>query len=121
MKQEVSKLGEPNKLMLSCDVLCALLPSADRNCVRKSLVQLSIFLCHRFPRMRKVTAGKLFEALLTYTDKNIVPDQNLDEINAVLSDTNWDMPNVEGLRPVRNRLCELMGIPPPAVVKKVVA
>ena len=39
MKAEVSKLGEPNKLMLSCDVLCALLPSADRNCVRKCLVQ----------------------------------------------------------------------------------
>ena len=35
----MSKLGEPNKLMLSCDVLCALLPSADRNCVRKCLVQ----------------------------------------------------------------------------------
>ena len=60
--------------------------------LRKCLVQLSIFLCHRFPRMRKVTAAKLFEALLTYSDKDIVPAENLDEVNAVLSDTNWDAP-----------------------------
>ena len=85
MKQEVSKLGEPNKLMLSCDVLCALLPSADRNCVRKCLVQLSIFLCHRFPRMRKVTAGKLFEALLTYSDRDIVPEENLEAARATVT------------------------------------
>ena len=55
------------------------------------------------------------------TDKDIVPEENLEEVNSVLSDTNWDAPNVEELRPVRNRLCELMGIPAPAVVKKVVA
>ena len=34
VKAEVNKLGEPNKLMLSCDVLCALLPAADTACVR---------------------------------------------------------------------------------------
>ena len=55
------------------------------------------------------------------SDRDIVPEGNLEEVNSVLSDTNWDMPNLEELRPVRNRLCELMGIPPPAVVKKVVA
>ncbi len=120
VKAEVNKLGEPNKLMLSCDVLCALLAAADKTCVKKCLVQLSIFLCHRFPRMRKVTAGKLFEALLTYSDKEIVPEGNLDEINSILSDTNWDG-QIEELRPVRNKLCDLMGVPAPTVVKKIVA
>jgi hypothetical protein len=119
VKSEVNKLGEPNKLMLSCDVFCALLATADKACSKKCLVQLSIFLCHRFPRMRKVTAAKLFEAILTYSDKEIVPEENLDEVNVILSDTNWDA-GIEELRPVRNKLCSLMGVKAPAVLSKVV-
>ena len=45
----------------------------DPQCVRKSLVQLAIFLCHRFPRVRKYTADKFYEALLTFSDREIVP------------------------------------------------
>ena len=119
LKAEIAKCGEPNKLMSSCDVLCALLQSANETAVKKSLVQLSIFLCHKFPRVRKVTANKLFEALLTYSE--VVPDEDkLDEINSILSDTNWDQ-NLETLRPIRNKLCKLLDIPEPAVIKKVVA
>ena len=34
--------------------------------VQKCFIQISIFLCHKFPRIRKVTATKLFETLLVY-------------------------------------------------------
>jgi hypothetical protein len=119
LKLEVAKCGEPNKLMSSIDVLCSLLQSANLQTVRKCLLQLSIFLCHKFPRLRRYTANKLFEALLTYSDREIVPLENLDDINAVLSDTNWDQ-NVETLRLIRNSLCELMKVPPPVLITKVV-
>jgi hypothetical protein len=39
------------------------------------------------------------------------------QVNTILSDTNWDS-NVDELRPIRNRLCELVGVQPPAVIKK---
>ena len=47
--------------------------ASNPECIRRSLVQLSIFLCHRFPRVRKYTADKFYEALLTFADKQIVP------------------------------------------------
>lgn len=117
VKAEIAKSGDPNKLMLSCDVLCALLQATNRTAVEKSLVQLSIMLCHKFPRIRKVTAAKLFEAFLTYSDREIVPDDKMDEVNNILSDTDWDQP-VEVLRPIRNSLCDILSIPAPALIKK---
>ena len=76
-KAEVSKCGDPNKIMTSADVFCQLLQSGDNNTVKKCLVQLSIFLCHKFPRVRKSTAEKLYEAILTFADKEIVPGKQL--------------------------------------------
>lgn len=35
-----------------------------------------------------------------------------------LGETNWEM-EVAELKPIRNSLCDLFGIPPPIVVKKV--
>ncbi len=87
VKAEVSKCGDPTKLMAACDVLCTLLQCTDRKTVDRSLTQLGIFLCHKFPRMRRATAGKLFEAILTYSDREIVPDDALDEVNAILGET----------------------------------
>eukprot|EP00095_Tigriopus_kingsejongensis_P012338 maker-scaffold198_size266703-snap-gene-0.21 protein:Tk12338 transcript:maker-scaffold198_size266703-snap-gene-0.21-mRNA-1 annotation:"tubulin-specific chaperone d" len=117
VKAEIAKSGDPQKLMLSCDVICALLQTHDSLAVKKALVQLSIFLCHKFPRIRKLTANKLFEALLTFSDRSIVPEENFDAVNAILSDTDWDK-SIEILRPMRNNLCDLMGVPAPAIIKK---
>ena len=120
IKAEISKCGDPNKLMLSVEVICGLLASADPAAVKKCLVQLSIFLCHKFPRIRKITASKLFEALLTFADREIVPEENLDDVNTILSDTDWDQ-DIATLRPIRNNLCDLLKIPAPAILKKIVA
>ena len=116
VKTEITKCGEPNKLVSSIDVFCGLLQSEHKLTVSKCLVQLSIFLCHKFPRIRKVTAAKLFETLIMY-DEVIEDEENKEEVNAILSDTNWDK-SVEEIRPIRNRLCELCGVQPPALIKK---
>ena len=75
-KTEISKCGDPNKIMSSADVFCQLLQAADVNTVKKCLVQLAIFLCHKFPRVRKSTAEKMYEAILTFSDRTIVPGKS---------------------------------------------
>jgi len=116
-KAEVTKSGDPNKIMFSCDVFCQLLQTADKNTVKKCLVQLAIFLCHKFPRVRKSTAEKMYEALLTFSENNIVPESELDAVMELLSETRWDAA-VDTLRPVRNQICGLAQVPAPAVIKK---
>ncbi len=78
-KSEITKCGEPNKLVASIDVFCGLLQAIqNQTTIAKTLVQLSIFLCHKFPRIRKVTAAKFFEAILMYED--VVPEENMDQV-----------------------------------------
>ena len=60
---------------LDCLIHIILLYAEDPAACRKCLVQLGIFLCHKFPRVRKYTADKFYEALLTYSDREIVPGE----------------------------------------------
>ena len=111
--------SDPNKIMSAADVLCALLPAEESTARQKCMVQLSIFLCHKYPRIRKSTATKLFEAL--QINPHLIEDENddkLEEIDKILGQTTWDITPVDQLRPLRNKLCELLGVPPPALVKK---
>lgn len=78
---------------------------------------MSVFLCHRLKAVRKVCATKLFECLLLYGDWSTIPEENLDEIMFIISETNWEMEQKE-VRPIRNKLCELMGVPIPVYVSK---
>jgi len=64
-------------------------------------------------------ATKLFEAL--QINPHIIEDkaeEDTNEIDKILGQTTWDTTPVEQLRPLRNKLCELLGVPPPALVKK---
>lgn len=78
----------------------------------KAFQQLSIFLCHRYPQVRKTTADHLYSAMLTYDD--IIPAENLDEVLTILTETSWDA-KIEELRVIRNRLCDIIGIPHPVL------
>lgn len=82
-----------------------------------ALVQLSILLCHKQTYVRRSTSTKLYEALLVYGDNSIIPLENLDEVMNLLSNTNWEEP-VETVKPIRNTLCNLMGINIPVPKKK---
>jgi len=120
VKNEIVKCGDPNKLMASADIFCQLLQSDDELCRRKCLVQLAIFLCHRFPRVRRHAADKLYESILTFGDKNILPEETSDEAVALLGETNWMNGSVDQLKPIRNKFCELVNIPVPQTIKKLV-
>lgn len=84
---------------------------------KTALVQLSILLCHRQSYVRRSTATKLFESLLVYGDNSIIVESNLENIMNLLSNTNWEEV-VEDIKPIRNQLCELMGIRVPVPKKK---
>ncbi|XP_076451234.1 tubulin-specific chaperone D-like [Babylonia areolata] len=114
VKQEVARSGDPNKIMAAADVFCGMLQFPTAVC-QKALSQLSMFLCHKYPRVRKATANKLYEAVLTYDE--VAAPESFDEILTLLSETKWDE-DVEQLRPVRNNLCDLFGISRPVVKKK---
>ncbi|PSN56928.1 Tubulin-specific chaperone D [Blattella germanica] len=114
VKLEIGKTREVTKLRGSADVLCHLV-QVNGEVSKRSLVQLSIFLCYKFLWVRKTTASKLYEALMLYGEESVIPAENLDEVMTVLSDTNWEQ-DVDVVKPTRNRLCELMGVPVPKTV-----
>ena len=48
-------------------------------------------LYHAFPRVRKLTAEKLYTALLTMEDATIIlPEEEYEQVVEMLSETNWD-------------------------------
>lgn len=53
----------------------------------QSLIQLSVYLCHRFPKVRKATADQLFTTLMTYSE--CVPEENTQSVMDLLSETEW--------------------------------
>uniref|UniRef100_A0A8C5THU3 Tubulin-specific chaperone D n=1 Tax=Malurus cyaneus samueli TaxID=2593467 RepID=A0A8C5THU3_9PASS len=53
----------------------------------KIFFQLFLLLCHPFPIVRKTTASQVYEMLLTYGD--VVDVAVLEQVMAILSDTNW--------------------------------
>ncbi|XP_021918529.1 tubulin-specific chaperone D [Zootermopsis nevadensis] len=113
-KLEIGKTREVTKLRGSVNVLCHLV-QVNGEVSRRSLVQLCIFLCNRFLWVRKTTASRLYEALLLYGEDSVIPGENLDEVMAILSDTDWEQ-DVDIVKPTRNKLCNLMGVPVPKTV-----
>lgn len=66
--------------------LCGLLQFSDE-VRKKSLSQLMLFLCHAYPIVRKNTANKLYESIVTYD--SVVDDGVLDEVTVLLMETLW--------------------------------
>lgn len=73
---------------------------------------MGIFLGITHVHIRKTAALKLYEAILLYGDTTDVPEENLDEISNLLMDFDWTQSLTE-VRPMRNQLCELLGVKPP--------
>ncbi|KAH9512990.1 hypothetical protein Btru_035542 [Bulinus truncatus] len=115
VKLELHKSGSPQKLMAGADVYCDLL-QFEGSPRKKSLAQLMMLLCHKYPRVRKTTSNKLYEALLTYDE--VVPEENTADVMAVLSETSWDSLDMNDIRNKRNTLCQLLDIKAPVFVKK---
>uniref|UniRef100_A0A8D8I1B7 Tubulin-specific chaperone D n=1 Tax=Culex pipiens TaxID=7175 RepID=A0A8D8I1B7_CULPI len=104
------------KHLNSIPVYCALMlgPAICRRVLSKLVMYLGM-LC---VNIRRETALKMYETLLVYGDQTCIPEENLDEVLACLSEEKWDG-ELEDARRIRNQLCGLMGIKAPvARVKK---
>nr|CAD7439354.1 unnamed protein product [Timema bartmani] len=117
LKVESRKCQEMNKLMALVRIYCHYIPlSMYPEVSGSALTELSRYLCHRFLFVRKNAATNMYETLLMYGDQSLIPENNLSEVLAILGDTEWDK-EVGILRPIRNRLCQMIGVPPPVVAK----
>ncbi|KAJ8938560.1 hypothetical protein NQ314_011450 [Rhamnusium bicolor] len=116
IQMEIAGCKDIYKLIDGINILCQFIQIKGEIC-DIALVQLSILLCHRQSYVRRSTSTKLYESLLVNGDNSNIKSDNLDEVMHILSSTNWEDP-VEVIRPVRNQLCQLMGIRVPVLGKK---
>eukprot|EP00057_Strongylocentrotus_purpuratus_P001692 XP_001200778.2 PREDICTED: tubulin-specific chaperone D [Strongylocentrotus purpuratus] len=79
---------------------------------KKSLIQLMVFLCHKYPKIRGTTANTLYETLMVYDD--IVDEEKQEEVMTILMETNWQESQAK-CRPVRNHICDLLEVPQPVL------
>jgi len=110
MRKEIKGVGDANKLLASINVFCGLLQFPLE--VRKPcLMQLSLFLCHKYPRIRVSTAEQLYTALITF-EEGIIPDVHYQDILSKLTEVPW-ADSLPKLRPIRNQICDWLDIPKP--------
>lgn len=110
-QSEIARISDARKIIVSINVFSGLVqfPGKTR---QTSLQRLLILLCHKYPRVRKTTADSLYTALITYDD--IAGEESVDEVLSILSETLWEE-NVDKIRPQRNTLCDLLGVPKPVL------
>ncbi|CAH0559200.1 unnamed protein product [Brassicogethes aeneus] len=114
---EIAGCRDIYKLIDGINVLCQFI-QVKGEVGNTALVQLSILLCHRQSYVRRSTSTKLYESLLVNGESSNINPDNLDDVMQVLSSTNWEEP-VEQVKPIRNKLCNLMDISVPVSKKKV--
>ncbi|KAG7398260.1 hypothetical protein PHYBOEH_011433 [Phytophthora boehmeriae] len=110
LRDEIQKCTAVPKLDAAISVLIGLLPS-DPETEVKSLRALVLFLGHRFPKVRKLTAEKLYTRLLLHEE--VVNEEKYDEVVEILSDTAWDA-SITQVRAARNELLELLEMEMPS-------
>ncbi|KFW79471.1 Tubulin-specific chaperone D, partial [Manacus vitellinus] len=113
-KEEIKRSKDIRKLRSSIGVFCGLI-QFQGDMREKVFFQLFLLLCHPFPIIRKTTASQVYEMLITYGD--VVDPAVMDEVMAILSDTNWEA-ELPVVRERRNCLCDLLKVPKPQLVSK---
>ncbi|NXJ05114.1 TBCD protein, partial [Odontophorus gujanensis] len=113
-KEEIKGSKDIRKLRCSIGVFCGLI-QFQGDMREKVLFQLLLLLCHPFPVIRRTTASQVYEMLITYSE--IVDPAIIDEVMAILSDSNWEGELTE-LRKKRNHLCDILQVPKPQLVTK---
>lgn len=103
------------KLTSSINVYCQLVQVP--RLANSILSKLSIFLGLPHVHVRKSTATKMYESLALHSECTNIPEENLEDILNLLSESDWGLPLPE-VRPIRNQVCELMGIKAPVTVLK---
>ncbi|CAL8141167.1 unnamed protein product [Orchesella dallaii] len=116
LKSEVINTTRVEKIIAAVDLLCELIQGPP-DVMRNSLKRLMVYLCHGYPRVRIITAQKLYESIITYADDTVdISPENLEEVMSLLSETRWDQ-DVSVLKPHRNHICDLLGVPKPNLLR----
>lgn len=110
LRDEIQKCTGIPKLSAAISVLVGLLPS-DPEIEAKVLRALVLFLGHNFPKVRKITAEKLYTRLLLQDD--IIDEKKYEMVVEILSDTAWDA-SISCVRPAQNELLQLLGMDLPS-------
>ncbi|ETM99131.1 hypothetical protein PPTG_18987 [Phytophthora nicotianae INRA-310] len=110
LRDEIQKCTAVPKLSAAISVLIGLLPS-DPETESKTLRALVLFLGHKFPKVRKLTAEKLYTRFLLHDA--IIDEEKYDTVVEILSDTAWDA-SISQVRSARNELLELFGMELPS-------
>jgi len=98
----IKRSKDVRKIISAIDVFCA---AIQLESLKQSFSYLTILLCHRFPRIRSVTANQTYVALLTIEDID-------EEVINLLTETDW-ISSIDQLRPIRDKICDLIGIAKP--------
>ncbi|CAH2247306.1 jg15470 [Pararge aegeria aegeria] len=101
------------KLLDAINVLCQLIQvgGAVMSC---ALGQLMIYVCYADRYVRRCAAARLYEALTLYGDQCALEQEALDQVMTILAETDWEK-DINELRPIRNEMCDLMGIKRPVM------
>eukprot|EP01083_Nonionella_stella_P092354 258519_1 len=114
VKAECRSCKDVVKSLAACDVYIGLIPYGGE--VRSGAFQaLLSMLGYPYPKVRSVTAERLYSQLLTFDD--IFPEDKMDEILEILVETSWTS-RVSEVRPVRDRLYDLIGLKKPEKSRK---
>ncbi|CAF1120944.1 unnamed protein product, partial [Brachionus calyciflorus] len=111
--EHVKLTKDMQRLISYTDFFCDMLQFDDEKIRKSTMVRLMIQLCHQYSRIRKITASKLFEALINLPDIFESDDDN-NECISLLTETNWDQ-SIDTIRAIRNRICELTNTPKPVL------
>ncbi|EDO35005.1 predicted protein, partial [Nematostella vectensis] len=110
-KEEIARIGDARKIITSINVFCQLLqfPGVTRS---KSMQQLLMLLCHKFPRVRKTTADQLYTTIITYDDRC---ERRRNDHVFLFFYRDMDLPKV---REERNKICDMLDMPRPVLKVK---
>jgi len=117
LKIEILRSKDAHKVLLSVPVFCNMISFENEEVRNKVISQMMVFLCHRFPIVRKTAATQLYEQLLIYFDL-ITNEEHLETTNTYLLEIEWDQEDVLNLRPKRNEMCLFFNVSVPTIKSK---
>ncbi|KAF0738797.1 hypothetical protein Ae201684P_008914 [Aphanomyces euteiches] len=105
VRTEITKSSDMHKISAGLSVLLGLLPSQE-NVEKRTFRGLCVCLGHRFPKVRKLTAEKLYTRLILHDD--LMKKHEMDTILSILSETAWDA-DINQARRSRDNLIDILG------------
>lgn len=91
---ECNKSKNIVKIIAGVGVFAGMLNSSNTDLCKKAIKSLLFLIYHKFPKVRKLAAEKLYTGLLTREDYlQIIPggEDAYNEVNDLISETDWSL------------------------------